>query len=221
MVRRRLLDITRSSNKRLRILDVGGRKSHYTIGVPADVTITDVPRESQIQHQLHLGINAGIISELYARRSNVTTVQFDDMTRSAFLSDLFDCVVAVEVLEHIDEDARFIQEVHRVLKPGAVFLMTTPNGQYVNNTNPYHKRHYSREQLNALLSRTFGSVEVEYAVKSGIFYNLALRSWSLKRPVTTAMAMVGSLINSIQSAARGVRDQPMGAQELFVVARKS
>ena len=220
IVRKRLLSIALQSNNRPRILDVGGRKSHYTIGVPADVMITDVPRTADIQHQLHLGINIDIISQLYKRRSNITAVQYDDMTKSGLPSEQFDCVVAVEVLEHVDRDAEFIREVHRVLRSDGVFLMTTPNGQFVENRNPDHKRHYTREQLSQLLSSTFGSADVEYGVKSGLFYNLALRSWSLRRPVYTGLAMIGAFINSVQSGSKGLRGQCFGTQELFAVARK-
>src|ERR1700730_222854 len=116
VVRKKLISIALQSNSRAKILDVGGRKSHYTIGVPADVMVTDVPRTSDIQHQLHLGINIDIISQLYQRRSNITAVQYDDMTKSALASEQFDCVVAVEVLEHVDRDVEFISEVHRVLR---------------------------------------------------------------------------------------------------------
>lgn len=221
IVRKRLLDITRNSDRRLTILDVGGRKSHYTIGVPADVTITDVSREKEIQEQLHLGINIDIISQLYARRSNIIAVQFDDMTRSALASEQFDCVLAVEVLEHVDQDGQFIREVYRVLRADGVFIMTTPNGQFVRNTNPDHKRHYSRWELRELLESTFGSVTVEYAVKSGFFHDLGLRSWSFERPVYTVLAMLGAFVNSVQSAAKGIRNQSSGTEELFAIARKS
>ena len=199
---------------------MGGRKSYYTIGVPADVTITDIHREHEVQHRQHLGINFDIISQLYARRSNIAAVQYDDMTHSTLSSEQFDCVVAIEVLEHIDQDSEFIRQVHRVLKSDGVFLMTTPNGQSVRNTNPDHRRHYTREQLSGLLASTFAFVNVEYAVKSGVFYNLGLRSWSLKRPVYTVLAMFGAFVNSIQSAGEDVRHQSAGTQELFAIARK-
>src|SRR5690606_25365126 len=38
-----------------------------------------------------------------------------------------DCVVSVQVIEHIKEDRFYLQEIHRVLKPGGVALITTPN----------------------------------------------------------------------------------------------
>ena len=45
IVRSRLTELAKSFPQRPRILDVGGRKSHYTIGVPGDITISDLPRE--------------------------------------------------------------------------------------------------------------------------------------------------------------------------------
>jgi SAM-dependent methyltransferase len=151
-VRKRLVIIAKSSPYRLEILDVGGRKSHQTINVPANITITDLPRESSIQKELNLGINDSIIEQTYSRRTNVKSVLFDDMTRSSLPDQSFDCVVATEVLEHVEEDRQFVNEVWRVLKPKGIFLMTTPNGDSVKNNNPDHKRHYTREHLNSLLS---------------------------------------------------------------------
>jgi asparagine synthase (glutamine-hydrolysing) len=98
-----------------------------------------------------------------------------------------DCAVAVEVLEHVDEDARFVSEVHRVLKPGGAFLMTTPNGDAVANTNPDHRRHYSREQLHGLLAARFDRVEVDYAIRGGMSRRLGLTSWSARHPLRTAV----------------------------------
>jgi 2-polyprenyl-3-methyl-5-hydroxy-6-metoxy-1,4-benzoquinol methylase len=50
-----------------------------------------------------------------------------DAQRLPFRANTFDAVVATEVLEHLDEPVRLFREVHRVLRPGGRFLMTTPN----------------------------------------------------------------------------------------------
>ena len=124
-----------------RLLDVGGRKSHYTIGVPARVTVTDLPRASDLQHELNLGVTERMRGDLMRRRSSVEAVVIDDMTESRLPDESYDCAVAVEVLEHVELDDRFLENVRRVLKTAGVFLMTTPNGDFVRNTKPAHKRH--------------------------------------------------------------------------------
>lgn len=45
----------------------------------------------------------------------------------AFASDTFDRVTAFEVVEHLDDLEGGLAEVHRVLKPGGAFSLTTPN----------------------------------------------------------------------------------------------
>jgi SAM-dependent methyltransferase len=39
----------------------------------------------------------------------------------------FDNIVAMEVIEHVDDVAGALDEVRRVLKPGGTFIMTTPD----------------------------------------------------------------------------------------------
>lgn len=219
-VRKRLRRICRSHPNQAEILDVGGRKSHYTIGLPARITITELPRETELQETLHLGINDEIIAQIKRRRSNVQQVIFDDMTSSALPDDSFDVIVAIEVLEHVEEDALFIEQVHRVLKPGGVFLMTTPNGDFVRNTNPDHKRHYRRQQLLALLTATFAKADVQYAVAGGAWYQHGLKSWSPRRPARTLLSMTGNFINGFTSNRPSLARQAHGTQHLLAVARK-
>lgn len=219
-VRQRLSAVATAHPCKLDLLDVGGRKSHYTIGVPAEVTITDLPRESEIQQKLNLGLTNQIIDKSQARRSNVRRMLYDDMTRSTLPNESFDCVVAVEVLEHVEEDENFVREVMRVLKPGGLFLMTTPNGDSVKNTNPDHKRHYRREQLTALLSRYFKEVDVEYAIRGGRFRSFGLRSWTPRRPLQTGLSMVGNVVNSLQSASDRLKNRSQGTRHLIAMARK-
>lgn len=220
-VRTRLIAIARSCPDRPEILDVGGRKSHYTIGVPGRVTISDLPRVSDVQHRLNLGITPSIAGQTIARRSNVGSVVVDDMTRSALGAASADCVVAVEVLEHVAEDARFVAEVCRVLRPGGVFLMTTPNGEFIPNTNPDHKRHYTRQQLHELLAGEFEAVEVDYAVRAGVFAKWGLRSFSARHPLRTVLSAAGNLVNGMLSAQSVVKRRSQGTCHLVAVAWKS
>lgn len=219
-LRRQVKGLTQVLPQRPALLDVGGRKSPYTIAVPADVTIIDLPREREVQHALNLGLLPEQLEKLCARRSNVRRILLQDMTQNSLPDASFDVVVAVEVLEHVEADRLFVRQVARVLKPGGYFLMTTPNGDYVPNHNPDHKRHYTRAQLRALLAAELAEVAVEYAVRDGRFYTWGLRSWSLSKPVQTAQAMLGNFLNFIASSAVAVKEQAHGTQHLTACARK-
>lgn len=220
-VRSRLLSEVRNGLISSLILDVGGRKSPYTIGVPARVDIIDLPRSTELQSALNLGINETVIDQLKSRRSNIDNLILADMTNSDLPSEHYDLVVSVEVLEHVEDDERFVSEVSRVLKPGGRFLMTTPNGDFVENRNPDHKRHYKREQLVGLLCRHFEDVIVEYAIAGGYFRKLGLRSWSASRPIWTTASIIGNIVNSAQSSRKNIGIEAIGTHHLIATAQRS
>jgi SAM-dependent methyltransferase len=204
---------------RPRVLDVGGRRSNYTIGLNGRILISDIPRESELQHQLDLGTNDGMRKRVLARRSNVDDYVIDDMTRSAFPDASFDIVVAVEVLEHVEEDAAFVRNVARVLKPGGAFLMTTPNGDFLRKLYPDHKRHYERQQLRALLATYFDHVDVKYAVNDDTLIRLGVHHPSLRTPIRSLISPA-ALFLSNRLEAVGVGGQgPERKRHLFAIAR--
>lgn len=219
-VRSRLRKIISAHPRTPQVLDVGGRKSPYTIGLPARVTVLDLPRSSDIQQELNLGINDKIINQTMKRRSNIEEVLVGDMTCSGLPDEAYDFIVSVEVLEHVEEDDLFVSEVSRVLRPGGTFLMTTPNGDWVTNNNPDHKRHYKREQLKQLLEKYFDDVEVDYAIAGGRYRTLGLKSWSISNPSTIPLSIVGNVVNGIQSAKGRLEDKAAGTHHLIAVASK-
>jgi len=206
-----------------RILDVGGRRSPYTIGVDAEVTILDLPRESDVQHKLELGLNERVLERIQARRSNIVRVLLEDMTRCSLPEASFDGVVSVEVIEHVPDDDAFMAQVARVLKPGGWCYFTTPNGDYVKNEppnyNPDHLRHYRREQLEQLLARHFARVRVVYGVRTGVHRARGLRSLSPRRPIRAAVTAFSNLMSHAES--RGLDEQSRRTAHLFATAWKA
>ena len=75
-----------------------------------------------------------------------------------FADESFDYVVSFQVIEHIKRDKEFVREVHRVLKRGGKFIVSTPNRPMSLTRNPWHVREYTAEQFSALLS-SFAEVE--------------------------------------------------------------
>ena len=73
----------------------------------------------------------------------------------------FDTVISFQVIEHIRNDTLFLQEIHRVLKPGGVALITTPNRKMSLTRNPWHIREYLPDELQRLAGSIFRSVEMK------------------------------------------------------------
>jgi len=72
----------------------------------------------------------------------------------------FDSIVSFQVIEHIEEDALFLKEIHRVLRPGGIALLTTPNRMMSLSRNPWHIREYLSDELLTLAKGIFGHVEI-------------------------------------------------------------
>ena len=75
-----------------------------------------------------------------------------------FADESFDYVVSFQVIEHIKRDKEFVREVHRVLKKGGKFIVSTPNRPMSLTRNPWHVREYTAEQFSQLLC-LFADVE--------------------------------------------------------------
>jgi SAM-dependent methyltransferase len=45
-----------------------------------------------------------------------------------FADSHYDCVVSIDVLEHLEDDQHFLRELWRVMRPGGFALVTVPNG---------------------------------------------------------------------------------------------
>jgi hypothetical protein len=63
------------------ILDIGGRRSPYTIGLPAEITVLELPTPTPLQAELHFGLTGDSLERLRRRRTNIRDVVLEDMTR--------------------------------------------------------------------------------------------------------------------------------------------
>lgn len=82
-----------------------------------------------------------------------------------FQDDTYDAVITFQVIEHIEDDHRFLQEIKRVLKKNSPALITTPNretrlGPEEEPWNEFHVREYSKKQLQDLLNGYFNRVQI-------------------------------------------------------------
>lgn len=71
----------------------------------------------------------------------------------------YDTVVSFQVIEHIEDDRLFLQEIYRVLKPGGRAIISTPNIRLTLSRNPWHIREYTGNQLRMLCEGIFDKVE--------------------------------------------------------------
>lgn len=77
-------------------------------------------------------------------------------------SQAFDVVVSFETIEHLHRPEAFVQEVYRCLRPGGVFVCSTPNKSLTlfQEGNRFHIKEFSQREFMHLLGSQFSVCEV-------------------------------------------------------------
>lgn len=68
-----------------------------------------------------------------------------------YLDESFDYVVAMDVIEHVTDDVRFLGHLLRIARKGVFF--STPNWLVFQAQNKHHFREYTPEELVALIGQ--------------------------------------------------------------------
>jgi SAM-dependent methyltransferase len=128
-----------------RVLDLGAGVGHsYHLLAPRETVGVDVDADAL----------AG-----QARRTVVA-----DMRSLPFPAASFASVLAVQSIEHVPDPEPVLAEVTRVLEPGGVAVLVTPNrltfGRPDEIIDPYHHVEYDPDQLGAACAAHFEDVEL-------------------------------------------------------------
>jgi len=70
-------------------------------------------------------------------------------------------VVSLELLEHIEQAGLLLETIKRLLLPGGVAIISTPNGESIRRqviNNPYHIKEYTYIELKTLLENYFDNI---------------------------------------------------------------
>jgi len=132
------------------------------IGCGAGATMDHLKRFGQPH-----GIDLSEIPLRFSRRRGHQRTLRASATELPFDSESFDLVTALDVIEHLEDDARGLAEIRRVLKPGAPAVIFVPAFQSLwgpNDVQSGHKRRYRLDQLRAVVENAGLRVErISYA----------------------------------------------------------
>jgi len=132
------------------------------------------------------------LAQDYEPRASYTVI--DSEQSLPFPDESFDACYSSEVIEHVFDIRCYLSEIHRVLKPGGVLVLTTPYHAVVKNIlialhgferhyNPYHGhiRFFTRNSLTRCLA------DYGFAVQS--FRGLG-RCWPIYKTMSVAAKRV-------------------------------
>jgi 2-polyprenyl-3-methyl-5-hydroxy-6-metoxy-1,4-benzoquinol methylase len=92
-------------------------------------------------------------------KANFQQATFPPFTNIA--DESFDTIISFQVIEHIKDDHLFLKEFHRILRPGGVAILSTPNIKMTLSRNPWHEREYTAQELTAIAAKYFKQVEMK------------------------------------------------------------
>ncbi len=142
-----------------RVLDAAcgeGYGSNLLASVAAEVTGVDIADEAVA----HARARYGTRTNLRYAQGDASALRFDDAG--------FDLVVSFETLEHLHEQEALVAGFARMLAPGGLLLISSPDRATYSDVagfrNEYHVRELYRDEFTALLARHFPYVRL-YAQK--------------------------------------------------------
>lgn len=87
-------------------------------------------------------------------------LQAGDVRRLDFDDDSFDLVVCFEVIEHVEDPFSVLDEIVRVLSPGGLLFVSSPNRGVYPPGNPHHLHEFAPAELEAELAARLPNVRL-------------------------------------------------------------
>ena len=164
-------------------------------------------RQDGASRVLGLDVVADVVRHA-ARRYPTLQVARADLHRLPVLTGAAEVVVSSQTVEHLDDQAGFVAECARVLRPAGTLVLTTPNRLtfspgLATPVNPFHTRELSPDELVDLLAPRF-----EVTRLLGVRHGRRIRRWERRHgSVVAAQLATGpqQWPPAVQSIVRSVR----------------
>ncbi|WP_051691688.1 class I SAM-dependent methyltransferase [Pedobacter borealis] len=133
------------------VLDIAsgeGYGSHLLSNTASFVYGVDIDNES-VKHA-----NAKYAKKnLTYRQGSASQIPIENFT--------IDVVVSFETLEHHDQHEEMLTEIKRILKPGGLLIMSTPE-KVIPENNPFHVKELTNAEFQDLIARHFKNVSLYF-----------------------------------------------------------
>jgi SAM-dependent methyltransferase len=138
-----------------------GRLSILDIGCGTGVLMTELKKFGQVT-----GIDLSEEALAFCRQKGIRNVKRGDVLKIPEPDKKYDLALALDVIEHVENDQQAISEIRRVLKPGGLAIIFVPAFMFlwgVTDIVSHHFRRYTKSQLvKKLLANDFKIERASY-----------------------------------------------------------
>jgi ubiquinone/menaquinone biosynthesis C-methylase UbiE len=105
--------------------DILSRTAQYVTGIDIDALAVNQASKKYVRNNLHF------------KTGSILAIPTPDAT--------FDVITCFETLEHVEEHEQVFIQLKRVLKPGGLLLISSPNRKYYSDKTNYSNIHHKKE----------------------------------------------------------------------------
>jgi SAM-dependent methyltransferase len=131
------------------IFDIGGANGYFSAALQEMGYVTVL-------------FEPGLGGCLNAQKKGVTNIYNDYFCKENINRNSVNAILLLDVLEHIDDDVSFLEEIYQLLNGDGILYLTVPAGQFLLTKEEMlggHKRRYNMEKLCKMLKTTGFNIE--------------------------------------------------------------
>lgn len=112
------------------------------------------------------GVDLSPIATKFCQKRGIENVKIGDVSKLPYKNNSFDLVCLMDVLEHTSKNETVLNEIHRVLKPKGLLLMTLPALPFIYSKHDriqgHFKRYTKRDIKKLLIKAGFKTIRISF-----------------------------------------------------------
>ena len=204
---RQQLDSIAAARQTGRLLDVGCASGEFLLA-------------AQACHWTGYGVESSASAADQARRITGGTIHTGTLDTAPYTEGMFDVVTLWDVIEHLQSPRAYVQQIAKLLRPGGLFALTTPNIRSLAFAllGPQWEVVGPNDHLYYFAPRTLARLLVEAGFAIHNMHTLRDSATSWRQWI--GVAPLKPLAVPLDVLTRPVVDRFLWGEELYVIARR-